>query len=281
VDRGVRADLDRGVDQRARRIDDRHAGALVRLVDAPLGEAGHVREVHTVVDAEREIDLGERVGLDEASRRRQDGQHAGQVQLALGVVGVELGQRGQQLAALEQVEAGVDLPDRELLRGRVAGGLRLGHALDRAGGVAHHASVAGGVIELHAGDRRGRARVLVGADELGDRRAGDQRHVAVDDEHRRRAVDQLGGGQHRVTGPARLVLDRDLDVGGQVLAQHPLRVVDDDHALRTGGTRREQRPEDHRAPADRVQDLGQRGAHPGPLTRGEDDHGRGGHELPS
>ncbi len=62
-----------------------------------------------------------------------------------------------------------------------------------------------------------------------------------------------------------------------MLLQHPLGVVDDDDAPGTGGARSQQRPQDHRAPADRVQELGQRGAHPGPLARGEDDHGRGGH----
>ena len=45
--------------------------------------------------------------------------------------------------------------------------------------------------------------------------------------------------------------------------------------------RREQGPEDHRAPADRVQDLGERRAHPGPFTRREDDHGGGRHEVAS
>ena len=42
-------------------------------------------------------------------------QHVGQVQLALRVVAVDLGQRGEQAAAVERVDAGVDLADRELL----------------------------------------------------------------------------------------------------------------------------------------------------------------------
>ena len=92
---------------------------------------------------------------------------------------------------------------------------------------------------------------------------------------------RAGGRGDGVAGAARLLLDRDLDVVGQVLGEPPLRVVDDDDPLGAGRARGEQRPQDHRPPADRVQDLGQRGAHPGPLARGEDDHGRGGHGVAS
>ena len=45
---------------------------------------------------------------------------------------------------------------------------------------------------------------------------------------------------------------------GEMLGEQPLRVVDDDHAPGARRARGEQRPEDHRAPADRVQDLGKR-----------------------
>ena len=108
-------------------------------------------------------------------RGAQERQHVGQVELALGVVGGQRLERLEQVAARERVDAGVDLADRLLLRGRVAGRLGLHHPLDVAVGGAHDAAVARGVLELHGRHRGRRAAVLVGARERVDRLGGDQR----------------------------------------------------------------------------------------------------------
>jgi hypothetical protein len=200
---------------------------------------------------------------------------------SLGVVGLQRVERGEQGAAVEHVQAGVDLADRELLGGRVAGDLGLGDPLDGSVAVADHAPVAGRVVELHRGERGGGVQLVVRGDGGRDRLARDQRHVAVHDDDGRAGVDAARRGGDGVAGPARLLLDHGLDAVGQVLGEQPLGVVDDDHPRRPGLACREQRPLDQRPPADRVQDLGQRGAHPGPLTRGEDDHGRGWHGVAS
>ena len=227
-------------------------------MDPALREPGHVGEVDAVVDAEREVGIGERERLHELVVRAQQREHVRQVELALGVVAAEPRERGEQRAAVEQVEARVDLADRELLLGRVARGLGLDDALDAPLRVADDAAVAGRVLELHARDRRRGAGLLVRGDQRGDRLAGDERHVAVDDQHGRGRVDRAGGGGDRVAGAAGLRLDRDLDVAGEVLGEPPLGVVDDDDALGAGRAGRQQRPQDHRPPADRVQHLGQR-----------------------
>ena len=133
----------------------------MRGVDPALREPGHVGEVDAVVHAEREVGIGERERLDEPAVAAQERQDVGQVELALRVVAPEPLERAQQRAAVEQVQAGVDLADRELLLGRVAGGLRLDHALDAPLGVADDAPVAGRVLELHARDRRGGAGLRV------------------------------------------------------------------------------------------------------------------------
>ena len=91
------------------------------LVDALLRQLADLRELDAVVDAERERVIG-----DEVARRsscpasRSFGQHVGQVELALRVVGVDLRERVEQRGAVERVDAGVDLADRELLGRRVA-----------------------------------------------------------------------------------------------------------------------------------------------------------------
>jgi hypothetical protein len=214
-------------------------------VDPLLGERGHVRELDAVVDAERERRVGQRVGADGLAFGAQHRQHAGEIALALRVVAAEAVERGQERAAVEDVEAGVDLSDGELLGRRVARGLGLHHAVDGAVGGADHAPVAARVVELHRGDRRGGARIGVGGNGGGDRLAGDERHVAVDHDHRRVGVDLRRRGGDGVAGAERSLLDRRLGPLGQVLGEQPLGVVDDDHALRAGRARREQRPQDH------------------------------------
>ena len=77
--------------------------------------------------------------------------------------------------------------------------------------------------------------------------------------------------------PLRLLLDRDLDAVRQVIAQPPPRVVDHDHPPGAGVARGLHRPRDQRPPAQRMQDLGDGGAHAGALAGGEDHDGGFGH----
>ncbi len=246
------------VDRGALRVDDRDARELVGAVDPPLGQARHVREVDAVVDAEREVGIGQRAGLDGPAGGEQGRQDVGQVELALGVVLLEAAQRCEQRAAVEHVQAGVDLADRELGLGRVAGGLRLDDALDVAVGAAEHAAVAARVLELHRRQRRGGAGLLVRGDDRGDRLARDQRHVAVQHDHGA-LPDRSGRPRPRRRRRSRAAAagspPRRRRAGARRAAAW---IVDDDHPLRSGLARGEQRPQDHRSPADRVQDLGQR-----------------------
>ena len=132
-------------------------------------------------------------------------QHVGQVQLALRVVAVDLGQRGEQGAAVEGIHAGVDFADRELLGGGVALGLGLDDPLDAAVLVSDDAAVLGGVVELHRGHRRRRAALLMRGHEVRDRVRGDQRNVAGEHDDGRAGVDVRAGGGDGVTGPLGLV----------------------------------------------------------------------------
>ena len=177
----------------------------------------------------------------------QQRQHVGQVELALRVVGRRAPQRLEQVAARERVDAGVDLADRLLLGRRVAGRLGLHHALDAA------RRRRGRRGRSRAGRRapsspswpprrspRGRARAP-------DRLGGDQRHVAVEHEHRVVGVDVVGRRADGVAGAVGLLLDRHLDVLGQRVGERALRPVDDDDPAGAGLARGGDRPLDHRA----------------------------------
>ena len=277
LDHRVAADLDAGVDQRALRIDDRHAGERVLALDAGLGQRAHAGELDAAVDAERERRVRDHVGGDELAVGAQERQHVGQVELTLGVVGGEPPERRDEVAARERVDARVDLADRLLLGGRVARHLRLDDALDATVGRADHAPIAGRVLELHRRHRRRRAALLVRLRERGDRLGGDQRHVAVEHEHGVVGADVARGRAHGVAGPVGLLLHRELDAVGQLTLEPPLRPVHHHDPPGPRLLRRPDRPADDRPPADRVQDLRRVGLHARALARGEDQHGGSGH----
>ena len=136
------------------RVDDRDAGQHVRLVD-PVAEGGcGERELGARVHAlglERiacELHgAGLAVGHEQAER-------VGHVQLALSVVRVEALESRPQLVGAEDVDAGVDLAQRELLGRGVA---RLHDLGELALAVADDPPVGAGVGRLEGEDGRGGA----------------------------------------------------------------------------------------------------------------------------
>ncbi len=268
----VLADLDVDVDHRRGGIDDRHPGPLVALVDLALGDRGQLGQRHPIVDpGELEL-VGDLVRGHRPPRGAQDRHHVGQVVLALGVVGPDLGQRRDQPRAVEGVDPGVDLAHGELVRRRVAGRLRLDDTVDAPVRRSDHPPVAGRVVEGHGHDRRRRAGLGVRSGQIMDRLRPQQGHVAVEHDHRLGALEVLERRAHRVGGAARLVLDRHRDVVIERGREPPARPVDHDDRRRAGLARRRHRPADHRPPAERVQELRHRGAHPRALSGRHDHH---------
>ncbi len=82
--------------------------------------------------------------------RPDEAERIGEVQLALGVVGPERGERCAQGSRAESIEAGVHLPDRALLRRTV---VLFDDAFELTLGIAHHPAVAGGVVEIDREER--------------------------------------------------------------------------------------------------------------------------------
>ena len=128
----VGGDLDLGVDPGRAGVDDGDAGKHVSLEDAAARLGLDRGEVGAVVDPHRHREVVGEVGADRVAGLAQRRQDIGQVVLALGVVVGEAGERLGERAGLEDVGAGIDLADRQLLGSGVAGGLGLDHALDLA-----------------------------------------------------------------------------------------------------------------------------------------------------
>ena len=168
------------------------------------------------------------------------------VQLALGVVGRELGQGVPEGLRVKAEDPGVDLVDRELLVGGIAGALGLDDALDGAVAVADHTAVAGRVVEDRGEHRRAGG---VGVHERGDRLGGDERHVAGQDDDGAGAVDLGCGGSDGAAGAVGLRLDRDVDVVGEDLLGRRVGRVDHHDVLCAGLLRGDDRPQNHRPPA--------------------------------
>ena len=256
LDPRIRLDLHARVDERARRVDDRHPGAHVTIVDvvaqAPLGG----RERDAVVDAVRQLGIrrvDDRHPSPGADRERHE---IGQVVLAR-PRGRHLAEVGAQPCRVEAVGAHVHLVDAEGGRVRVA-------MLDDGGRVAvriaDDAAVAGRIGEVRGeqGDRSLALRLLAeqGLEEVG----GDERRIAHRDEHVTRRGRHPGQPDpHRVRGPQlgllphgdRGAVDRGLDLRAAV-AGHQHAVLD------AGRRQRVEDVADHRTPGKRVKDLGKR-----------------------
>jgi len=164
--------------------------------------------------------------------------HIGEIQLALGVVGLELADQLGEQGAVEGIDAGIDLAD---LAGGGVGVAVLHDRGDRPGVGARDPAVPGRVRDdgSEHGDRVARPLVLRG--EGTQRLAAQQRHIAVADDHGagQRAGDRQGA-LDGVPGALLLVLDCGGDgQGGEVggagqILLHLLATVADhrDQALR-------------------------------------------------
>ena len=251
-------------------------GEHVSLVDPPLGHGPDRRQPDPVVDAQLAgvVDL---VREHAPLARAHDRQHVGQVQLALRVVAPHLVERREQRRALERIDAGADLPDPQLELGRVAGRLRLDHALDRAVRRPHHSPVATRIVEHRRGERRRRARARVRLGQPGQRLGLNQRVVGVQHDDGVGPVDLLRRRLDRIRRPTRLLLDRHRHVAVQQRLQRPVGTFDHDHLAGAGRPGSRHRPGDNRPATDLVEQLRRRGAHPRTLPRGEDHDDRRGH----
>ena len=242
------------------------------VIDAALHDLGDLGQLDAGVDAQT---LGGVVGGE-----RQHGtagvaanlEHVGEVELALGVVIADLGQRVEQGAGVEAVEAGVALVDRRLL-GR--GVLLLDDALHLAVGVADDATVASGIVQLHGEHHHGGVVLVAHLRQTGDGLGLDERAVAG--KHRQRAVEAgegVGAGKHRARRAVLHFLHHDLRVALDQrdnllagMADHRCHLGD------AGGVGGIDHPAHERLAQNLVCHLGLFGLHAGTRARSQNDSG--------
>ncbi|MPM41228.1 hypothetical protein SDC9_87878 [bioreactor metagenome] len=267
----VGGDVDGVLDPGGGRVDDGDTGEHPLLPDPPVHLGAHPGQLEAVVDPLGLPQVLGDVRPDAAPDGVGVGDHIGEVELALRVVGAETGQAVVQDVGVEDVDAGVDLGDRPL---RLRGVLVLDDAGDPGVAAADDPAVAGrvGHVRGQHGDRVPGAAVVL--DHGAQRLAAEQGDVAVrDDDDAADLPQRRQAAHHRVTGALLLLLHRGQHRRGD-LAQVRLDLFalvahHDDQVLRRhlfGGV---DRPGQHRAAGDLVQHLGPGRLHPGPGTGGE------------
>ncbi len=118
----------------------------------------------------------------------------------------------------------------------------------------------------------------MGTREAGQRRGGDQRCIARQDDHHAVVVDLACSRLDRAAGPVRARLDDAPHPLGEMAAERVLRRVHDHDLVGPGRERGCDRPFDKRPATDLVQHLRQPRTHARALAGGEDDGGELGHE---
>ena len=268
LDRHVLADRDGGLDPGGCRVDDRHAGAHVAFVDADAHLDLGVGELDAVVDAEQrpvvvDLEAGDRpvVGSREAHE-------LGQVELPGRGRRHEVPDARAEPGEVERVDPGVDLVAGELLRRRVTS---LDDAAHAAALVAHDPPKTARLVHADRDERERGLGLPARSDEVGHERGIEERHVAGEhDELGGRVRHRSEGGADRISGAARLLLERERGCGRERVAHGSGHRRHDDDRWALG-----ERMGDiddvgqHRASADRVQHLGDARSHPGPEPGGE------------
>ncbi len=271
IDEHVAPDLDVAANVDARGIRQRRAGEhqLVRPF-APV-QSLDLRKLDLVVDAHDFRGVRAPYRLDSISRQHRSRHHIGQVVLALGVVPAQSQQPFAQASRGRGHESRVDFAYLQLLRGRI---LLLDDGGDVPGGIADDAPVTRRVVNIHGQEAQG---ACVGRrNQFRQGCHADQRHVAVEHQHRMVVGNHAHGLHDSVAGAQLIRLQYPLDVfvGERRLYLHAAMPIDHvdvgraeiacgaDHVL-------QQRP-----PCQWLQHFRQVGIHPLALTRSEYDDGK-------
>ncbi len=256
------------------RIDDRHAGAHPRLGDPVAKVCADRSQLDPVVDPEDLVPILRDDGSDAVASVAEDGEHVGEVLLALHVVPGDRAECLPEQHRVERIHAAVDLADRAL---GLVGILVLDDRGDVGVVVAQHPAVTGRVVEDRSQHRGGVISFDVLRSEGCERAGAQQRCVAGD--HDDGAVNVGQRVEREANGMTRAVLLRlhhrlgDRRDVGQVRGDRvPAMPDDNDQVVRIELLAGRHHVTDQTAAADRVQDLRHSRLHPGALAGGQHDH---------
>ena len=158
------------------RINDGHAVAHVTLEDTVVEHTAQLSQLHAVVSALNLPAVLNGQGGGTVTLRTGDGQHIGNVLLALSVIGSHLKQGLAQHISVKGVDTGVNLGNLELFGGGV---LRLNNGGHLASLVAHDTAVGTGLIHVGSQHSDRVLVMLVESDKLAQSLGAQQRHITV------------------------------------------------------------------------------------------------------
>ena len=267
------------IDVGRRRIEHRHPGEQVALVDPGLQREGRLGQLGPVVDPVERPVVGDLDRADRPARRTGPGRRArsGRSRRSRSTAAGRRSGRRSQAAS----NAYRPLLISSISSSSSVASFDLDDPLDVAVLVADDPAEPAGVGGDHAdqGDDS-RAAARCSASRASSRSASTSGHVAGQDEElagrvagQRREAGQPG--RQRVAGAARLCLEgRVGPARDRVPDGLDRRRPDDERAAAGGGLGRVEDVVDHRPAADRMEHLGQARLHPRAEPRGEDDRPR-------
>ena len=196
---------DVGLDPGRGRVDDGDTGLQVRGNDLVAKPRAGGSEIGPGVHAFANTGVLRTVHGYDAPVIHQVSNGVGEVELALGVVGVEPGEGAPEGGRVDDVDRRVDLADGQLLGRRVA---RLDDRDQPAVVASEDAAVRARVVGLEGEDRRRRSFGPVRLEQAGEGRGGEEWRIAGEDEDvPLEALERRLRGGGGVTGAARLLLD--------------------------------------------------------------------------
>jgi hypothetical protein len=234
VDHGVLADRNGGVDDHGGGVAERDAVAHQLLDHPALDLVLDLCELAARVHAQGFDGIVGDHGSDAVSGVADHRQEVGEVVLLLRVFRLEVAQVGEEVLAVENIDAGVHFVDALLFLGGV---FRFHDARHGAALVAHDASVHGGIGELHGQQGEGVAVAFVLVEQALQRRGACEWDVAGEDQDalaRHAALfEERCGLQDGVAGPELVCLHGVARPFADGLL-HVLPLVSDDHHRRRG-----------------------------------------------
>ena len=269
IDPRVAADLHVGVDVGGVGIHDGDALGHQSLGGAPAHDRGGPGQLGPAVHPECLFGVVQEQRLHGhalADRQRDD---VGQVELALLVAVVELGQVLREQLRVEQIDSRVALLDGQLFRARV------GHLDDPRHPPRGVADQAAGKGEARRQQHQIRPPLGLERPHPPYRLGAQQRGVSVQDQHLAGEPGEGGQGLLRgVARPATLALYDEVSAPAEALLDLLGVAPDHDHqVLRIQRLGDGERVAQHGTATDLVKDLVEVGAHPGALACGQDDDG--------
>lgn len=269
---GVFADGDVGIDEDGFRKLDGDAVAH-KLVAFPFAEgAVNAGEIGAGVAAESFARVGSDFSEDGFARGVEDGDGVGEIDFAMLVIGLYVGESGPEIGGGKAVDAGIDFVEFALIGSELR---FLDDGGDGVTGFAEDAAVAGRIGEDGGEDGGGGVAGFVFLEEGTKSFGADERRITREDDDVFGVSDGAFGNEHGVAGAVLGLLENGFDFEGFDGGGNLFGLVADDGDDFFGVERQTGADYmiDERAASGMMQNFGEAGFEAGAFTGGEDEDG--------